>query len=271
MRWGLLFCLLVCWALPAAAELAGRKVVLVVTRHRQDPDMVKLEEYLTNLRSDLGLGRAQMPLVFMGFEDSSAEAGYFQRLGFKSQDAPVMCVAEWGDPERFGPKRVVDEAIMRRVEADATGDIVGVVRQWLEMEGYADKVSMLPVTGPTLEPQGRLQVSDLRFEANGKPLFLLNARVRLKNVGEHAVTGVKVEFLCRTRGTAGWRSLGVQEIDRIPGGYAVARDLVGDTRQLGLLDANQAIQPCDYRVRVVYGDESLIEEGSFQPRELQDQ
>ncbi len=270
MRYSLL---LLCLALtPAWAQLDGRVVVLVVGDHRQeDQRMVKLERHLTELRARLGLGKGEMPLVFMGFNE--VEVDYFGRLGFHQKDGPVVCVAEWGNPARFGPKRVVDGAIARAVEGeDAVARSNLIMRRWLELEGHADKVALIPrPPGAPTQTTGKLELRDVQFEANGKPLYLVNARARVKNIGEQAVEKVSVEFAFRLPGQAGWRMLGRQSIGRIPGGYVVARDLVADTREVGLLDQQHHIRACDYRVRVVYGQETLVEEGHFVPRELQSQ
>ena len=103
------FILLLLTLAASAVELDGKTVILLVSEHRTgDPKMESVKARLLEERSALGYSTEDMPVVFMGFKDSDTEREYFDRLGFQEFDTPVLCVVEWGNPARFGPKRVLE-------------------------------------------------------------------------------------------------------------------------------------------------------------------
>lgn len=267
------FLALLCLAPVQAQEvLDGRNVILVVTEHRTDELSERLHSMLSDYRSQLGLTREALPLVFMGFADSDTERGFYQRLGFKAEDAPVVCMAEWGNPGRFGPKRVYPEAIFRSAEGLKGEHAAAVVlREWLEREGYADRLAHLRELMGGMPGHGELTIQDVEFQANGKPLYVLNARARLRNVGVATVSNAAVRFYCRPHSGAPWTNLGEHVIEKVPGGYMVVRDLVADTRNLPIVNSEGAIQPCEYRVEVLQDGEVSSLEGRFFPSELSEQ
>lgn len=261
-------------SLPAnEPALDGRLVVLTVGEHRDsDPYLREIEAELLHLRKTFGLTSKEMPLVFMGFADSDAERKFFERLGFRAQQSPVVCVAEWGSPARFGPKRVLGQAIVRRADVrEKRQEIYAVVADWLRRNGHQEKLSLLPEGVRERSGPGELSVESVHFEANGKPLYLVNFRVRVRNQGGSAVEDVGFEFFCRRDEGGEWVNLGEHRVSRIPGGYVISRDLVADSRKVGILDAQEHVGPCFYRVTVSYGQHRLQEEGLFTPKELGEQ
>lgn len=264
---------LLCLAPVQAQEvLDGRNVILVVTEHRTDELSQRLNDMLGSYRSRLGLTRESLPLVFMGFADSDTEGEYYRRLGFKAEDAPVVCMAEWGNPGRFGPKRVYPEAIFRSAQGLKGEHAAAVVlREWLQKEGYSNLLPQLRELMGGMPGAGELKIQDVEFQANGRPLFVLNARARLRNVGVATVRDAVVRFYCRPDSDAQWTLLGEQVVNKILGGHVVARDLVADTRNLPIVNSQGAIQPCEYRVEVVQDGEVSSLEGRFFPSELSEQ
>ena len=115
---------LLCLSPLQGLELDGRYVILLVGEYRNgDAEVDQLRAALLKHREKLRLDFHDIPLVTMGFRDSDSEREYFDRLGFEESAGPVLCVAEWGTPARFGPKRVVEDIITRHAlpsHAEAT-------------------------------------------------------------------------------------------------------------------------------------------------------
>lgn len=261
-----------------AAGLDGRMVILVVSEHRTgDPKMKVLEDELRRMRKELGYTKDEMPLVFMGFADSDTEKEYFDRLGFQSFDSPILCVAEWGNPARFGPKRVVDYAIARSATRQ---HVAPIIKAFLETEGLVRK-DPFPLPPPTSNPlppittphppvgdaPGQLELLNVRFEASGKPLYMTNVGVRIRNADARTLRNITVRFYCKTNATGDWFLMDTKQIDKIPAGHFVSRDVVNDTRKFNLVDENQSAMRCRYRIEVEHAGQTLVEEGEFVPAE----
>lgn len=259
-----------CWAgAPASSpSLAGRSVILVVTPHRSDELAQHLESLLGGYRDQLGLDRSELPIVLMGFQDSDTEAAFFQRLGFHADDAPVVCLAQWGDPARFGPKKVIGDSIVRRATGiKAERAAVLMLRDWLDINGHSDLVPQLEQLSGGIPGAGRLIIVDTAFEANGAPLYLANARVRLRNTGVAALpAGARIRYFAKPKGHTRWILLGTQELGRVPGGDQMVRDLMVDTRKFDLLDKDRGILPCHYRVEVTWQGHTISRQGYFVPQ-----
>ncbi len=262
-----LLLLLLFATVPALSDtLDGRNVILVVTEHRTDEVSQRLHGKLNTYRNKLGFDRDSMPLVFMGFADSDTERGFFERLGFKANNAPVVGLAEWGNPARFGPKRIYPDAIYRNAEGPkAEHAAAAVLRSWLILEGHDNLIPTLDkLVGADLG-QGQLEIEDVRFEANGAPIYILNSRVRLRNTGVAVATDITIRFWCRPLGDPGWTLIGERLIERLPAGHRVARDLVMDTKDLPILDAEGVVEPCEYRIVVTHAGSEISREGEFHP------
>lgn len=248
----------------SALELDGKTVILLVSEHRSgDPRMEIVREELLKKRTDLGYSTEEMPIVFMGFKDSDTERKYFDRLGFQEFDSPVLCVVEWGNPARFGPKRVIDYAIAR----SATPQHVGfIVDNFLELRDKPPGWTPPPPTIPE-GATGALEIDTVRFEASGRPLHLTNVGVRLRNTSAVATGEIAVRFFVRLPEEAGWRLIGEKTIGRLASGYVASRDIVGDTREFGLEDENGSSIRCFYRIEVETGGQTIYQEGEFVPNE----
>ena len=273
-----------------AVGLDGRTVILVVSEHRKGDALVKnIQRALFLQRDNLGLSKEEMPIVFMGFLDSDAERKYFDRLGFKAKDAPVICVTEWGNPARFGPKRV--NGAIARTASEA--NVARLVDSFLHKTGrdhlrlrriggelvYPDSglpINPPPTTPPSTPPvtpppsggvAGRIDIVKVRFEASGKPLFMTNAAVRLHNPGGQTLRNITVRFYAKPIDAKEWLLITEEKMDKLPAGYFATRDFVGDTRKINIVDAEQNSVRCHYKVEVEQGGHTIVEEGVFVPSE----
>lgn len=254
-------------SLASAVGLDGRTVILLVSEHRSgDPKMELVKAKLLETREKLGYSTDEMPIVYMGFMDSDTERTYFDRLGFQSFDSPVLCVAEWGNPARFGPKQIVADAIVR----SATPDHVDyIVENYLRAIGKSENPDINPSPSPTPPPttDSGVDIVTVRFEASGKPLYLTNAAVRIKNNLPETATGITIRFFIKVAPTDSWTLIGKKTIERLPSGYFATRDIVGDTRKFSLVDDQGSAIPCYYRFEVEQDGNVLFNEGKFAPSE----
>lgn len=258
--------------LATADGLDGRTVILLVSEHRSgDPSAEAVKSELLRKREELGLEKKDMPIVFMGFADSDAERQYFDRLGFQSFDSPVLCVVEWGNPGRFGPKKVVSDAIARTATPQHVDFVVG---HWLKETGRSTEEPVAIVKPPTkpvenTEPQepGEIEIVSTRFEASGKPLYITNAGIRIKNVDTKALRNISIRFYSKRSLEDDWNLMRKKTLERLPIGYFASRDVVGDTKQFGLTDDLGSSVPCFYRIEVEHGGQVRFREGDFIPIE----
>jgi hypothetical protein len=259
----ILLILLLLTSFAAAVELDGRIVILLVSEHRSgDAQMESVKEELLKVRDQLGYSKEDMPIVFMGFKDSDTEKTYFDRLGFQEFDSPVLCVAEWGNPARFGPKQVVDYAIARGANPENVDYIVG---EYLKATGKSVDADN-PVI-PVPSPAGVLEIVTTRFEASGKPLYMTNVGVRIKNSDDHTLRDITIRFYNKLQQEDDWRLMGEKTLKKLPSGYFGTRDIVGDTKKFQLTDENNNAVRCFYRIEVEQGGKTIFEEGEFVPSE----
>lgn len=250
-------------ALTAAVGLDGRTVILLVSQHRAgDPKMEAVKAKLLETREKLGYSTEQMPIVYMGFLDSDTERQHFDRLGFQAFDSPVLCVVEWGNPARFGPKQIVQDAIARSATPEHVDHIVESYLRAINKTENPDSGSQLP---PPDEAKSGLEIVTVRFEASGRPLFLTNAAVRVKNHEPLTLTNVTIRFYKKLQEDDSWSLMGKKVLERLPAGHFATRDIVGDTRQFELVDAENSAVPCFYRIEVECDGNVISEEGKFVP------
>lgn len=248
--------------IASALQLDGKTVILLVSEHRSgDLKMEAVKSKLLEQRTALGYDTETMPIVFMGFKDSDTEREFFDRLGFKEYDSPVLCVVEWGNPARFGPKRVLDYAIARSAQPD---NVDFIIKNYLSLSG---KGSDKPIDSPPLTGSGEVEIVSVRFEAAGKPLYLTNAGVRIQNTGPETVNDITIRFYNKHRAEDGWTLMGKKTLGKLVSGYFATRDIVGDTRELNLSDAQGNAIRCFYRIEVEFGGKTIYEEGEFIPNE----
>lgn len=271
-RWVCMVLLMMITGLVGATELDGRTVLLVVTEHRQnDPVRTGLEGELTRLRSDLGLSEEEMPIEFVGFADSEADRQHLGRLGFKAEDSPVLCVVEWGNPARFGPKRVLGSAIVRRAKV---GHGAAIVNAYLAQSGKEARLpepagfGLRPVTAtePVADTTpGKLEIDNVRFEVGGKTLNLTHVGVRIRNLESRTLRDLKFRFFARATGSSDWKLVYEQSVDKIPAGNILVRDHMGDSLELGLVGEDGYALPSQYRVEVEHVGQVVSKEGEFLP------
>ena len=257
------FILLLLTLTASAVELDGKTVILLVSEHRTgDPKMEVVKARLLEERTALGYTTEDMPVVFMGFKDSDTEREYFDRLGFQEFDPPVLCVVEWGNPARFGPKRVLDYAIYRGATPQ---HVEFIVKEYLSMK---DKNPNSVGQPPELPPgaSGELELQDVRFSAAGAPVYLTNAGVRIRNTDSEIVRDIAVRFYIKVEEQSGWQLIGKKNLDKLLSAHFASRDLVLDTRDIGLVDEDGRALGCFYRIEVEHAGKVLYREGEFKPR-----
>lgn len=257
--------LLSSWAM--ADSLDGRTVILVIAEHRVgDQQGTQLERAIKEFRTELGLRANDMPLVLMGFADADTKRSYFDGLGVKAQDAPVLAVVEWGNPARFGPKRVLSGAVVRNASPQHAPSIINA---YLKTMGHPARlpepdITALPNLVEDTEP-GRLQIEAVRFEVGGKYLFTTNGAARIRNLEKHTLHNIKVRFFARPQGAPGWTLLDEQTIKKLLPGYVSAREVIKDSRDFDLVDAQSNAKPCQMKIEVEHKGKTIEEEASYLP------
>ena len=271
-RWVCLVLLFMMTGLAGAVELDGKTVLLVVTEHRENsPARADLEGELIRLRAELGLNEKKMPIEVLGFADSDADREKLGRLGFKAEDAPVMCVVEWGNPARFGPKKVLNSAIVRRAKI---GHGAAIVNAFLTQSGKQARLpeqagfglKPLPASEPVADTvPGKLEIDNVRFEVGGQTLFLTHMGVRIRNLESRTLRDVKFRFFVRTKGASEWKLAYEQNVTKIVANNSLVRDHIGDSKELGLVGTDGWAEPSEYRVEVEHVGQVVSKEGEFIP------
>ncbi len=257
--------LLSSWAL--ADSLDGRTVILIMAEHRVgDPKGSQLEDAVKKYRAELGLQADEMPLITMGFADADTKRSYFDGLGVKAQDAPVLAVVEWGNPARFGPKRILSGAVVRNASVH---NVPRIINAYLKTMGNPARLTEpdtipLPNLVEDSEP-GRLQIESLRFEVGGKTLFTTNAAARIRNLEKHTLHNISVRFFVRTQGASSWSLLDEQTIKKLLPGYISAREVIKDSRDYDLVDAQLNAKPCQIKIEVEHQGRTIEDEASYLP------
>ena len=255
----LLAFLLLALSLPTIAwQLDGKTVILVVSKHREgDSEMDVLRERVKEVRQSLGYSTQSMPIVFMGFADSDTDRKYFDRLGFQAADSPVLAVVEWGNPARFGPKRIIGRGIVRKAGPDQVDFIAKSFQEAIDAPEP-------PVTTPLPLAQ-ILDVVSVRFKPRGEPIYHSTAGIRLRNTKNLTLKDLTVRYYAKLPLETSWKLLAERKIESLPPGNFVSRDVVFDSRESTLLDTSGQAQDCLYRFEVNCGDETLVEEGNYDP------
>ncbi len=272
-RWVCLVLLFMMTGLASAGELDGKTVLLVVTEHREnDATQAGLASELTRLRTELGLSLDEMPIQFAGYADSEAESQALARLGFRAEDCPVMCVVEWGNPARFGPKKVLGDAIVRNAKV---GHGPAIVNAFLKQTGRPasltekDGFALKPVPtwvnpGPDTVP-GKLEIDNVRFEVGGQTLFLTHMGARIRNLESRVLRDVKFRFFVRPKGATEWKLAYEQSVEKILAGNSLVRDSMGGSKALGLTGTDGWAVPSEYRVEVEHVGQVVSKEGEYLP------
>ena len=249
-----------------AAPLDGHTVILVMSKDGQ-PEAGVLRQKLLDTRKAMGFSKVDIPIVFMTFDKSETEKEYAQRLGINSKDAPVMCVVEWGEPAHHGPKRVVDEAIIRMATSQQVDSMfVSYLKATHAEVAKAPDTAASSEGGNDFAP-GVLEIANYRFEAGGKPSYLANAGIRINNADKRTLKNIVVRFYSKLQEGDDWQLMEKQVIEKLPKGHAASRDFVGDTRTLKLINEENLPVPCYFRIEVEQGGQVLSREGHFVPYE----
>jgi hypothetical protein len=259
MRTLVLLALLSITGLAPAWEIDGQTALLVVSEHRVgDTKLEEIKNELLAARERMGYDKETMPVVFMGFKDSDTERKYFDRLGFQAIDSPVVAVVEWGNPARFGPKRIIGHGIKRHATA---GDVETLIGHYLKA---IDKTLVEPAPS-TLSFKEIVEVVSVRFKVRGKPLFLTSMGIRVRNTQNLTLKDIQVRYYGKLRQDEEWELLGERTLEDLPPGNFASRDLVVKSQGSRLLDQEQNPLPCLYKIECEYRGERLTEEGEFAP------
>lgn len=267
MKRSVLFTLLVLFLSPfaQAVELDDRTVLLVMDKKNSGSSSKALRAKLLSTREDIGFSKTDLPIVFMNFDGSETEKEYARRLGIKSEDAPVICVVHWARDATHGPKQIVENAIARKA---TTFQVEPMIISYMRAIHHAEDTLVHSDSTPDYELEtGLLEIENHRFEASGEPNYITDAAVRVRNADKHPIRGIVVRFYKKLNETDDWQLLEEQEVEKLPKGYVAARDFVGNTRDLNLLDAEGNAVECYYRIEVEQGGRVQSREGKFVPSE----
>lgn len=137
-------------------------------------------------------------------------------------------------------------------------------------EGHEHGTGLFSESQEAQQAGQALRLEEAVFEANGSPLYVLNARVRVKNVGQGGYRGATVHFFCRVDPTQEWTAVGERPLPGVPPGDSVTCDLVASSEGLPILNSKGEVLPCRYRIEVHYKDGVSMGEGDFHPSCIHD-
>ncbi len=245
----------------AVKSLAGRNVLLLVG----SPDQIKAQKAMyLDLVERAGADVARYP-VYATSKLPNEVAG---KLGLVNRGSNYAALVKWGNPARFGPARVLETGVTTKLTGEA--DLFVVVADAFEVNRDTALLEKLPADLQALRPRAELTVEKIDFQANGKPLYLVDTKVRIRNGGKLPAKGVVVHFQVENPdGT--WYELGRHEDLEIKAGDTITRDLVRTTHDTPLLNDKNEIQPTRYRITVDYDGHTIDRTEEFQPALLIDQ
>lgn len=110
-----------------------------------------------------------------------------------------------------------------------------------------------------------LQFEEATFEANGSPLYVLNARVRVKNVGHKGYRGTTVHFYYRLESQDEWTLIGKRILPGILPGNSAVCDLLTSSEGLPFVSSDGEVRHCQYRMEVHNDNQVTVKEGEFHP------
>ncbi len=246
----------------AVKALAGRNVLLLVGPESATSSQKALYQ---DLLSRAGAKSAKYPV----FTTSELPELVARRLGLADRQPGYGALVRWGNPARFGPSRVLEPGVITQLDSEA--DIFVLVAEAMAAEGQSSLLDKLPEDLQALRPKVELAIENVDFQANGKPLFVLNTKVRIKNSGKRNAYGVSVVYLVENPTDKTWFELGRHTGLKVLAGQTLTRDLVRNTHNTPLLDAQNAIQATKYRIVVESPDGRLEKTEEFQPQLIEDQ
>lgn len=248
--------------IEATKELAKRNVLLLVG----PPDATRAQAaHYLDLVKRSGASVADYP-VYQTPRLANEVAG---KLGLGKRGSNYAALVRWGDPARFGPARVLEPGVVNALSSDA--DLYLLVENAIIANGAQALLDRLPADMAALRPRPQLVIEQVNFQANGKPVYLANTKVRLRNEGKVNARDVTVIFEVKTALTDNWFELGRHTGLEVKAGNTITRDLVRNTHDTPLLNDKNAIQPADYRIRIESPSGILESGGHFEPKEIEKQ
>jgi hypothetical protein len=246
----------------AVKALSGRNVLLLVG----PPESTKARKsHYHDLLKRAGADLTRYPV----YQTAALPSDVGARLGIGKRGSNYGALVRWGDPARFGPARILGPGVISELSTD--GDLFVLVEAAIMGAGQQALLSRLPSDLEGLRPRPQLAIEQVDFQANGKPVYLVDTKVRLKNDGKVAAKDVTVVFLVENGADGSWYELGRHSGLEIKAGQTITRDLVRTTHDTPLLDANKAIQPTKYRIKVEFAGGALESTDQFTPMLLEDQ
>ncbi len=246
----------------AVDKFAGRTVLLLVG----EPQVTQAwAQRYHRLLKEVGVD----PKLYQSYQAGSLPPEISSRLGVQNQAPPYAALVRWGNPARFGPSKILTSGVVNDPASDS--DTFGLVEDAVLDAGRGVLLDRLPNALQELRPRPRLSITEHNFQANGNPLFVLNAQVKLANSGNRPAQDVTVIFWVENPLDKAWVELGRQTNFVVKAGQSSTRDLVSSTHGTPLLNANREVQPVRYRIQVESseGNFELVDE--FNPTALKDQ
>jgi hypothetical protein len=245
----------------AVKGLEGRDVLLLVGPDKATQGQA---DHYHSLLSRAGADPSKYP-VYRTSRLANEIAG---KLGLSGRGENYAVLVRWGNPARFGPARVLPPGVVTSLASDA--DMFFLVDSAMTLAGQAGLLEKLPADLADLRPRAQLVIEHADFQANGKPVYLVNTKVRVRNEGKLPAKMVNLLFEVQNP-DGSWFELGRHAGLEIRPGQTITRDLVRTTHDTPLLGDNKEILPATYRVRIEYQGGQLEKSGQFVPRLLEDQ
>lgn len=245
----------------AVRSLGGRDVLLLVGPAETTGSQ---KAHYHKLLSRAGADPAKYP-VYQTRDLPNDVAG---KLGLNRRGSNYAALVRWGNPPRFGPARVLHPGVVTELTTDA--DLFLLVDSALQLGGQQDLLQRLPQELADLRPRAQLVIERIDFQANGKPVYLVDTKVRIKNEGKFPAEDVTVLFLVKNP-DGSWYELGRHSGLQVKAGQTITRDLVRTTHDTPLLNEKKEILPATYRLKVDYKGGTLERDGEFVPKLIEDQ
>ncbi len=243
-------------------SLAGRNVLLLVGSESATASQKSLYH---DLLARAGAKLERYPV----FAVTKLPDSVARKLGVGQREPGYAALVRWGNPARFGPARVLEPGVVTELSDQA--DLFVLVDEALSLEGQSSLLDKLPEDLQALRPRVDLAIENVDFQANGKPLFVVNTKVRIKNSGKRNAYGVSVVYQVENPADGTWYELGRYTGLKVLAGQTLTRDLVKPTYNTPLLNSKNEIQPTKYRIVVESPDGRLEKTEEFQPSLIENQ
>ncbi len=243
-------------------SLAGRNVLLLVGPESGTASQKSLYH---DLLSRAGAKLERYPV----FAVTKLPDSVARKLGVAQREPGFAAIVRWGNPARFGPARILEPGVVTALSNES--DIFVLVDEALSLEGQSSLLDNLPEDLRSLRPSVNLAIENVDFQANGKPLFVVNTKVRLNNSGKRNAYGVTVIYQVENPTDGTWYELGRYSGLKVLAGQTLTRDLVKPTYNTPLLNSKNEVQPTKYRIVVESPDGRLEKTEEFRPSLIENQ